>query len=825
MKRLLPLFMVMAVAVSNGCQTGTYRTTESNPTQTSLSAGSSIQPINIDGDWLTFFHCEGNDYLLETKIQSDGNSFRLFFSGQAAPMKMPLQGRSGSRAKKVPPVLNGTFDGELSSFIASSVSGSNGMTIKGVFASAERFAAKIENRYWSRSSLLIGVRKKHRGELDELRAEADSKLGQIVARSQLGTMFRVFAFKTRGLECDKDETRWMERVRELITKTQVRHSNPSQLAIAMFNEENFDPFFDKPLRKIGQSEGQSIANRLVHSSGCGRIDKGNRFGQEVLNDLAAILRNSPPLTRNYVMTSNAAATIIRQWLNAIDSRLLAFGKLYAENPEKGLARADSLIGTANDMQALIWPMPIHDYEKVLSATKNALRKKVVLKAFAQHYRTTVDTFSGLNRLGGFPASDSAGYRLLSKTEKSEVESKIKNRVNDGALNAAEAYIAQNSNEQSYDHLEHWKTRFPSLSALLSSTNRTEIDQMINTHREQVASSCLATRREQFSQALSQQSTAMATLSAAIVFEQRMRRVPAALLDRPQFQQFAKDRTRRRRRELTNAASQIQQKIANCANKTELEAVRLTYLYPEDERTSEGVSFLNAIAARLKVVAPFTGYPSEDYFNALYGADFAALRKMDKAFTEPYRNLMNKLGGYNMLSAVGAFTELLTGSAIKSENFVASMQLSIDNLSLIVPMFAVYLIDYQVVYHECIEQDAATFEKTTVMQTVYQDSSGFEYSRTTDAIYRDYYKVNRRFAHVFEAVGLTEPDSVLGNLIGMMFARNGRINVHDITSGTRKMMRRFQCRSPEITRMEKNMLSYFNTYLQRSNKARRALFGR
>ena len=79
--------------------------------------------------------------------------------------------------------------------------------------------------------------------------------------------------------------------------------------------------------------------------------------------------------------------------------------------------------------------------------------------------------------------------------------------------------------------------------------------------------------------------------------------------------------------------------------------------------------------------------------------------------------------------------------------------------------------------------------------------------------------------MFEAVGLTEPDSVLGNLIGMMFAKNGRINVHDITSGTRKMMSHFQCSSPEISRMEKNMLSYFNTYFERSNKATRALFGR
>ncbi|MFH1215213.1 MAG: hypothetical protein V1706_01795 [Pseudomonadota bacterium] len=174
---------------------------------------------------------------------------------------------------------------------------------------------------------------------------------------------------------------------------------------------------------------------------------------------------------------------------------------------------------------------------------------------------------------------------------------------------------------------------------------------------------------------------------------------------------------------------------------------------------------------------------------------------------------------------GMMTEAFTG--IKAENYKKAIENDMNNISLIVPMFAVYLVDYQDVFKQCLEPNARTFEKTSRTDTVYENGLGVEQYRIEGRTHYSYFKVNKRFVHVFEDVGLSNPDSSLGKMVDSMFSRNSRVDVSQIVNGTRKLMadNKSSCSSEKILTLENNMLQYFNAYQQGKLKTRDIMLGR
>jgi|GEM_PF-6614543 len=113
------------------------------------------------------------------------------------------------------------------------------------------------------------------------------------------------------------------------------------------------------------------------------------------------------------------------------------------------------------------------------------------------------------------------------------------------------------------------------------------------------------------------------------------------------------------------------------------------------------------------------------------------------------------------------------------------------------------------------------------EIVTKNGYGWELYRSPGETWRNEYLVNPRFKHVFESVGLSNPDSPLVNLIDSMFSPNRRMNVKEIVEGTRQLMQANMqsCTSKKIKTPEKNMLRYFDRYLEGKHKARETLFGR
>ena len=153
--------------------------------------------------------------------------------------------------------------------------------------------------------------------------------------------------------------------------------------------------------------------------------------------------------------------------------------------------------------------------------------------------------------------------------------------------------------------------------------------------------------------------------------------------------------------------------------------------------------------------------------------------------------------------------------------------ALDNVSLIAPMFAVYLIEFEGRLGPCLGPDAVRFKITRTSETVYKDGWGnYKYSvRHPDQI--EYFTVPRRFGQVFEQVGLSKPDSLLGGLLDRGFRNAGRVGITELVSGTRAMMQRFDregCGSPLMQHMEARMLDYFARYREGNREVLDAAFG-
>jgi hypothetical protein len=157
-----------------------------------------------------------------------------------------------------------------------------------------------------------------------------------------------------------------------------------------------------------------------------------------------------------------------------------------------------------------------------------------------------------------------------------------------------------------------------------------------------------------------------------------------------------------------------------------------------------------------------------------------------------------------------------------------MTKAIDNSSLIAPMFAVYLIEYESRLGPCLEADARTFKITRASETIYRNGFGTRKYSIKHPDQVEYFKVNQRFASVFESVGLSNPNSVLAALIDNSMRNPDRIGVTELVQGTRALMQRIDkegCGSKLMQQMEANMLTYFDEFRERNREVMDASLGR
>ncbi|WP_319583543.1 hypothetical protein [uncultured Pseudodesulfovibrio sp.] len=426
-------FLCVSLALIPGCQTLSMKKGTAATVQNSASSQPVAQAVGIDGEWLTLFHHQGNDYFLETRISTEPGRIHLALSGEGKVMNMPTSGGRTAALKAVPRVLSGKWDSEAGAFDVEDQGGANPIRLIGVFGSEDRFAAVVHGRSWQNTSLLIGVRKKGKDDLEALMAKADSKLGKILSHSSLGTLFSVFKAKAQGRGCTKDETAWAKQIQEAADEAgKIKGKvNIGALATAMFNDEHFRSAFGEPFHEIGLEEGQVLADKLGQTQGCGQLNTRSRLSRDVLNAVVMILQNRSPLTRDYVMINNAAADIIRNWMAGNESRLEAIPRAFVGEPAAGLQKVDALVATSERMGREIWPSRTTGYGDQVNAARTVLTKNEFLQGLDREIAKGANSLEDLNRLAQFPASHGGSYKVLTAQEKAQVKTRIATRVDSG----------------------------------------------------------------------------------------------------------------------------------------------------------------------------------------------------------------------------------------------------------------------------------------------------------------------------------------------------------------------------------------------------------
>jgi hypothetical protein len=191
-----------------------------------------------------------------------------------------------------------------------------------------------------------------------------------------------------------------------------------------------------------------------------------------------------------------------------------------------------------------------------------------------------------------------------------------------------------------------------------------------------------------------------------------------------------------------------------------------------------------------VNGPFDGLPGGSFINAVYKGDWDAV----KTFNEAYGN--RKIRQYKR--SMGNRPHFADG-------LITAGYRSIELPKI---MLAVYLFNYDSAYEGCLRDDAVTFEVVEhVPDTVYRNLLGYEVMRSHGYTSRERFRVNKEFTASFRRIGKMKPESAMGTIADFFLNQGGTDLKREMVKGTKAMMAKFSCGSPEIKQLERNLLRY------------------
>lgn len=268
----------------------------------------------------------------------------------------------------------------------------------------------------------------------------------------------------------------------------------------------------------------------------------------------------------------------------------------------------------------------------------------------------------------------------------------------------------------------------------------------------------------------------ATLAEAKSREAALAARYGSQLNAPEYATFNEGRRTWREKWLTAVSAPLSARIEAAESVSAVQGVFDAFVVAADLTSAPGKT-LQVVAQRRKdVLAPFSSFAGGDYLNAIYDGDAATVRSLDAEYLRTYSTLMQSVG-------IGAL---------------------VDSFTLVQPVLATYMFNYDTASAKCLRPDAKEFVVTSGTDWVTQNGWGQELSRTAMSRTETHYRINPEFVRAFEALGESEPDSAAG-LDRFLFGGN----IAKVVSGTHSVMRAFPCSDPRILRLERNMLALYD----------------
>ncbi|MEO0410472.1 MAG: hypothetical protein AAF221_01360 [Pseudomonadota bacterium] len=298
-------------------------------------------------------------------------------------------------------------------------------------------------------------------------------------------------------------------------------------------------------------------------------------------------------------------------------------------------------------------------------------------------------------------------------------------------------------------------------------------------------------------------TLAAVTDYARTFEQRY----GLLMDVPPLQQIAASLETKRFSLQDNWRGRILKEIAAAKTTRAYKDIRQAYFRSGDLSRPDMAEVREAFDSALSQAQPFKDMPRADYLNALYNQEFSELQTLDRQALARLRPLLT-LGG-QQLGLYGDLADALTGK--KRGQSAEKMRNAMRHMSVVHAVMGTYLTQYQERYKACQSKGDAVFTITTRNDYVTRDGFGNEVRRRPGWTTKDSYRIPARFRDQFEALFGAAKQNGFGQLLDV-FVNDG--NVARLRSGTRALMAKHACDSPEVQQFEWGLLAYADDVARR-----------
>ncbi len=630
-----------------------------------------------------------------------------------------------------------------------------------------------------------------------LPAPMDPRQANNASSGLMGALGRVFS-SLPSRPCEGDLLAWIQGFVKDAERFRGQGYGPGfQRVVAQrYQPDVFKAAFNARLDELSLRDGMAMTMLVKASTRC----PGMPLGVEAsLGQLAGPLTDTAPFSRRQVTQLQLALPVMDGW---------------AQRRLDGLARAEQTPPEDLDVAAMA------DQGEALAAlgpwapqlaAGDVPRRVAALQQRALAVQATRDLIvrakagtDELNDLGSLPVElarlDAAALGALQKQARRAVQAEVSQRF-DGVF---QRKVREAEGLAGYRWLQAWPQGYEPLMAMVAATPAQEAKAQAAARMREITQATLAAERARFAQEVAAMPPGAPALAAGKAYEARWRDESAPMVPAPDQQPFNLERAQRHQRDLVAAVPALMQQVAQAPHATALAQLRSAHLSPADDATPEGRQLAAAWAERLAVLSPWAGLPGADYLNAIYSADLVRLAEMDRTFATPYKQQMMPIMQpiNDLMSAV-----FKIGGVRLDLN--AWLSAEFDRATLIRPLMAIYLVEYEGRMQPCLDANALDFNITTTSKTVYTNGYGSYLYTVKHPDQVQFFKVNPQFKAIFERVGTMEPDSLLRRMLEQSFKQRDKLGLSDVIDGTRQMMSRLVaagCKSPLTKRMEANLVA-------------------
>ena len=600
--------------------------------------------------------------------------------------------------------------------------------------------------------------------------------------------------KQRNQTCAPNLAAWIRQAEFVDMRRRTRQFHTIRM---MYSDKYFIPHFGKRFHEIDHKERRLLSIKL--NGACLRDRSLAGLGGGTARHMINSFEQNSHVSDPDKAISNIGFNMLFAWLEQAKQHFDYMAKNQGE-PRK----VKTMLNSLKQVFPLIFPKD----KEAFIAYANTRYKQMILPRLEKDLQTELaakpSSLIELEKLASFEQRNSQRYKEVTRTELAPLTQQVKQYVDQNAIDAAKDFAAGRNGILGITQIDSWKGTFKNVNSIIDSGTRKQMDKVFISRRMVLAGLVLATEKQQFQKQVVQKRAGARAVKASTDYEKNFSRTYAPVLNLPGFVAFKQARQQARDKIMQDSLSSMTSLINSSKHERTLKELELAYFIDSDNQLPAGRK-LNAVLEKQRArVAPFqTGSNFKHYLNALYSYDTETLSQLDYASAKPIAESMKQLD--KPMSALGTIMEGISGGAIPYRKMMKSAFAGIEEASLIYPVMAYYILNYE-------SKNSACYDSTARMRTVQ-----YRWSETTtrngmvidsrSGGHDTQYKVPGKFLDIFEIVFRGDGNSAMAKFADRFFSGSGKIYRDELIKGTQKLMD-IDCKSRLVQKMEDNMIKYF-----------------